>query len=239
MGVTPGYGFKTPVVQPSLNHHRVGGEVDPDFGVLPPVTPNAGIPNPKTDPQDKLDPGCDDPTLGCAKDVSWTLEDWPTMTVAFTVPCLLTGLCEAIAWGTATVCIGNPVCRLVTGMAGGVGGAGMGSQSPAQIGQNGVNKVLNILKDPSARTEQSIWVVNDGVRIPYPFARFDIVTTDAIHEVKNVADLSLSQDFMDQAYRYKLIADSGNLELHYWLVNDAPQNVQLWLQRLGIVVHVP
>ena len=63
-------------------------------------------------------------------------------------------------------------------------------------------------------------------------------TSTAIHEVKNLADLSLRQDFMDQAQMYKLFADSGGLELHYWLVNSAPPDLVRWLQSLGIIVHV-
>jgi RHS repeat-associated protein len=131
-------------------------------------------------------------------------------------------------------CLLSAVCATI------IGAGVMGVQvikNSVQIGQEGVNRVLDILNDPTAETEQSVWVLNNGELVPYPFARFDIVTSDAIHEVKNVTDLSLSQDFMEQAYRYKMIADSGGLDLHYWLLNDKPGAVVDWLQQQGIIVH--
>jgi len=106
------------------------------------------------------------------------------------------------------------------------------------IGKAGVDQVLKIINDPGAQTEIMVYVNEAGKRGNY-FARFDILTRTAIHEVKNVANLSLTQTFMDQAYRYKSIADSAGLELHYWLINDAPTKVSRWLERLGVTVHTP
>jgi hypothetical protein len=109
--------------------------------------------------------------------------------------------------------------------------------SPA-IGQAGVNTVMNLLNDPSAQREVSVYVNEAGKRANL-FARFDILTVNAIHEVKNVADLSLSQRFMEQALKYKALADASGLELHYWLLNDAPPNVVQWLNSIGVIVHTP
>lgn len=92
------------------------------------------------------------------------------------------------------------------------------------------------MNDPTAQREVRVYVNEAGRRSNY-FARLDIVTNTAIHEVKNVSRLSLSKPFMEQASRYKLIADSAGMELHYWLVNDAPQSVVEWLLTLGIQVH--
>jgi RHS repeat-associated protein len=111
------------------------------------------------------------------------------------------------------------------------------ASSPA-IGKAAVDQVLKIINDPSAQTEVNVYVNEAGSRANL-FARLDILTQTAIHEVKNVANLSLSQNFMDQAYRYKMIADSAGLELHYWLMNDAPAKVQSWLQNIGAAVHIP
>jgi hypothetical protein len=80
-------------------------------------------------------------------------------------------------------------------------------------------------------------VARGGRRRANYFARLDGVTQSAIHEVKNVASLSLSQGFMDQAYRYKMLADSMEVELHYWLTNSYPARVVEWLEQLGVIVH--
>ena len=62
-------------------------------------------------------------------------------------------------------------------------------------------------------------------------------------EIWGVALLILSHCFcqmmlgMFPKNTYKLIADSAGMELHYWLVNDAPQSVVEWLLTLGIQVH--
>ena len=105
-----------------------------------------------------------------------------------------------------------------------------------RIGQLGEEAVYKLLNDPTAQREVRVYVNEAGRRSNY-FARLDIVTNTAIHEVKNVSRLSLSEPFMEQASRYKLIADSAGMELHYWLVNDAPQSVVEWLLTLGIQVH--
>jgi RHS repeat-associated protein len=136
----------------------------------------------------------------------------------------------------------TPAAIAIMGVGGGTV-AGMSGTSPLPlssplIGKAGVDRVLQILNDPSAQTEVNVYVNEAGKRANI-FARFDILTNTAIHEVKNVADLSLSQRLMDQAWRYKQIADGAGLELHYWLMNDAPQRVQSWLQNLGIFVHTP
>ncbi len=105
-----------------------------------------------------------------------------------------------------------------------------------QIGQEGSQRVWNYLNDPTLQTEVKVYINEAGRRINY-FARLDGLTDTAIHEVKNVANLSLTQKFMDQATQYKLIADGMGIELHYWLVNSAPANVVQWLQQNGIIVH--
>jgi hypothetical protein len=77
-------------------------------------------------------PDCNNSEWGCSPDISWTLEDWPAITFAFAIPCLATGLCETIAtagsaayemgfWRTVAACLGNAVCRWITGTAGGAG----------------------------------------------------------------------------------------------------------------------
>ena len=106
------------------------------------------------------------------------------------------------------------------------------------VGKAGVDQVMDIIKDPSAIREVSVYINQAGKRANL-FARFDILTSQAIHEVKNVANLSLTKPFMEQAVKYKAIADSAGLELHYWLTNDAPQRVQDWLRKLEIFVHTP
>jgi len=104
------------------------------------------------------------------------------------------------------------------------------------LGKQGVDVVMKILNDPNAQREVPVYVQEAGKRANL-FARFDILTQTAIHEVKNVTDLSLSQNFMEQVYKYKTIADGTGLELHYWLLKDAPNNVVNFLQNLGIIVH--
>ena len=138
---------------------------------------------------------------------------------------------EAFGWNVATVCATSIICWTITG-AGGVGAAGVvGNQVGSnQIGRNGVNQVLKTLNDPNALTEQT--VTGNGLS-----GRIDILTNTAMNEVKNVANLSLSQQFMEQAYKYSEIAQANELELHYWLVNDHPQYIVDWLSRLGIIVH--
>jgi len=108
--------------------------------------------------------------------------------------------------------------------------------SPPVIGKMGVDQVMKILNDSTAQTEVQVYIGEAGKRANV-FARLDIVTSSAIHEVKNVADLSLTQNLMNQAYRYKSIADSAGLEMHYWLMNSSPEKVVNWLQRMGIFVH--
>jgi len=104
------------------------------------------------------------------------------------------------------------------------------------IGQAGVRQVLRILNDPSAQTEVPV-NLRIGSQVQFLWARLDIVTQNAIHEVKNVAALSLNQAFTDQALKYKAIAESMGYELHYWLMSDAPASVVQWLLRRGIIVH--
>jgi hypothetical protein len=111
-------------------------------------------------------------------------------------------------------------------------------KSSAEIGREGVDDVISLLNDPSAQREVTIYVNEAGKRANI-FARLDILTNTAIHEVKNVADLDLSQDFMAQATKYKAIADAAGLELNYWLMNDAPNHVASWLQSQGINVIIP
>lgn len=109
-------------------------------------------------------------------------------------------------------------------------------QSAAAIGQDGVDTVLSLLQDPSAQTGVKVYVNEAGKRSNL-FARFDILTDTAIHEVKNVQNLSLSQNFMAQAEKYKKIADGAGLELHYWLMNDSPKKVIDWLNDIDVYVH--
>jgi RHS repeat-associated protein len=106
-----------------------------------------------------------------------------------------------------------------------------------RIGQRGIDLVFKHLNDPTLQQEVKVYVNEAGKRANY-FARFDGVTRTAIHEVKNVTNLTLSQGFREQAIRYKSIADSAGLELHYWLVNSAPENVVRWLEQQGIIVHI-
>jgi hypothetical protein len=136
---------------------------------------------------------------------------------------------EAVGWNVAEACATSIICWTVIG-AGGVGAAGAVGVGSNQIGRNGVNQVLRTLNDPNALTEQT--VTGNGLS-----GRIDILTNTAMNEVKNVANLSLSQRFMEQAYRYSEIAQANELELHYWLVNDHPQYIVDWLSRLGIIVH--
>jgi hypothetical protein len=96
--------------------------------------------------------------------------------------------------------------------------------------------VFDSLNDPAAQEEVRIYVGEAGRRANY-FARLDILTETAIHEVKNVAQLSLSQGFKAQATRYYMIAESAGWELHYWLLNSAPPHVVRWLEELGAIVH--
>jgi hypothetical protein len=105
-----------------------------------------------------------------------------------------------------------------------------------QIGSEGAQRVWNHLNDPTLQTEVKVYVNEAGRRANY-FTRLDGLTNTAIHEVKTVSNLSLSQNFMDQAHRYKLLADSMGIELHYWLTNSSPQKVVNWLQQQGIIVH--
>jgi len=94
-----------------------------------------------------------------------------------------------------------------------------------------------ILADPTAQEEVRVYVGEAGKRANY-LARLDILTDTAIHEAKNVVQLSLSQSFMEQATTYKLIADGAGLEFHYGLLNAAPPRVVAWLERLGAIVHI-
>jgi RHS repeat-associated protein len=111
-----------------------------------------------------------------------------------------------------------------------------GRTSPYEIGQRGQKMVFDSLNDPAAQEEVRIYVGEAGRRANY-FARLDILTETAIHEVKNVAQLSLSQGFKAQATRYYMIAESAGWELHYWLLNSAPPHVVRWLEELGAIVH--
>jgi RHS repeat-associated protein len=133
---------------------------------------------------------------------------------------------EVAYWRAVLSCLRSAICRTITGMAGGAGS----KLSSYQIGQNGVKQVLETLDDPSAQTEQTLTA--NGLS-----GRFDIATDTTLNEVKNVANLSLSQRFMEQAMRYSTIAEGLGKPLHYWLVNDKPQYIVDWLQNLGITVH--
>jgi len=154
---------------------------------------------------------------------------------------------EAAFWGITGGVLGIPLglgAGWLGSLAGWWGGTSAGASTggtvarltSSALGKLGVDRVFRFLSDPTAQREVSVYV-NEGGKRANLFARFDILTSTAIHEVKNVANLSLAQDFMDQAYKYKLIADSAGLELHYWLINDAPQHVYDWLVQLGISVH--
>jgi RHS repeat-associated protein len=122
------------------------------------------------------------------------------------------------------------------GLSCGDGDCGNEARTSYQIGEEGAQRVWRILNDPSLQTEVRVYVSEGGKRANY-FARFDGLTDTAIHEVKNVSNLSLTQGFMNQATTYKRIADGMNLEVHYWLVNSAPPKVINWLQQQGIIVH--
>jgi hypothetical protein len=139
------------------------------------------------------------------------------------------------AAGTAASSVGAWLSEML-GLACLDGDCGNELKSSYEIGRQGQKMVMDFLNDPTAQEEVRVYVGEAGKRANY-FARFDILTETAIHEVKNVADLSLSQSFMNQAQTYKLIADSSGLELHYWLVNSAPQRVIDFLQELGVIVH--
>jgi hypothetical protein len=134
-----------------------------------------------------------------------------------------------VGWQLAKSCSTSSICWRVIG-AGGTGVVKAIRPDSNQIGRNGENQVLKTLNDPSALTQQT--VAGNGFS-----GRIDILTDTGMHEVKNVADISLSQRFMEQAYRYTEIAQANSIELHYWLLNDHPQYVVDWLSRLGIIVH--
>ena len=110
------------------------------------------------------------------------------------------------------------------------------ASSSHAIGEQGAQAVWKFLNDPTLQTELRVYVGEAGKRANY-FARLDGPTSTAIHEVKNVSNLSLRQTFMDQAHTYKLLADSMGIELHYWLTNSAPDHVVQWLRTLGAIVH--
>jgi RHS repeat-associated protein len=105
-----------------------------------------------------------------------------------------------------------------------------------EIGEEGAQLVFGYLNDPTLRREVMVYVQEAGKRANY-FARLDGLTSTAIHEVKNVGQLSLSQDFMNQARTYTKIADGLGVDLHYWLLRSAPERVVTWLQELGVIVH--
>jgi hypothetical protein len=111
-------------------------------------------------------------------------------------------------------------------------------KSSYQLGQEGQRLVMDFLKDPTSQEEVWVWVGEAGKRVNQ-FALLDIVAETAIHEAKNVAQLSLSQEFVAQAMKHKTIADAAGLELNYWLLRSAPQHVFRWLRQvLEVVVHI-
>jgi hypothetical protein len=103
-----------------------------------------------------------------------------------------------------------------------------------EIGDAGEEIVLRNLNDPTAQRKVPIRVVG----VSRPNGRFDIVTSSAIHEVKNVAKLSLSQRFKNQALFYKAVADAAETPLVYHLLRDVPPHVVRWLERQGIQVMI-
>jgi hypothetical protein len=68
--------------------------------------------------------GCEDPEVGvfcdqvscwydAGTDISWTLEDWPTITAVVAVPCFLTGLCETVGAAGSYACLQIAFCARI------------------------------------------------------------------------------------------------------------------------------
>ena len=122
MGTTPGGGFPKPKPKPDKDDDGGGGGGEFCDPVLGRENPETGV-------------FCDQ--VSCWRDVgtniSGTLED-PAVYVSLAFGGWASGLFETSFWGAATACIGNPVCRAVTGMA---GGAGAVSQTDYYVTANG------------------------------------------------------------------------------------------------------
>ena len=131
-------------------------------------------------------------------------------------------LAELLGWSTSVACADGE-CLNET-------------RTSYEIGEAGEDLVFKYLNDPTLEREVMVYVNEGGKRANY-FARLDGLTSTAIHEVKNGTQLSLSEEFRNQAHTYKLIADSLGVELHYWLLRSYPQHVIEWLNELGAIVH--
>jgi hypothetical protein len=124
-----------------------------------------------------------EPSYGCwkdgATDISGTWQD-PAVYISLAVGGWASGLFETSFWGTATACIGNIVCRWVTGMTGGVGsyqsvstpyGPANQSMTPQALQartqvQNGAQLYKMGTLGPSNGTESQFWSLENPLLNP-------------------------------------------------------------------------
>jgi hypothetical protein len=96
------------------------------------LTPKNNDNNPEPGNGDFCDPivGCENPDTGIfcdqtscwydsSTDITWTIEDWPTISIPVIASCLLTGLCETIGGGALYTCLRvTPCARVVASTTG-------------------------------------------------------------------------------------------------------------------------
>jgi RHS repeat-associated protein len=161
---------------------------------------------------------------------------------------------EALFWGTAGAGLGG---LIGTGIYGGwwigahlgwwgVGAGGAtaahqivarGGIDPVRIGQEGVQFVLNLLRQAG----EGIVKLQAYYRTPNGRAFIDIETQNFLIEVKNLSTPTLSQTFIDQAEKYLQISRQVGKPLIYYFTNQPPNAHMIeFLRRLNIIwFHTP
>ena len=112
-----------------------------------------------------------------------------------------------------------------------------GGIDPVRIGQEGVQHVLNLLRQAGEviLRQQAYYRTLDGR------AFIDIETQNFLIEVKNLSDPTLSQRFIAQAEKYLQISQATGKPLVYYFTNQPPNAYMIeFLRRLNIIwFHTP